>query len=395
MPNHPRGSLARIEANSHRTVTIETEWSSSIAAKCHPQEQSPIFQIPKELRDEVFRYATAPYESLDRCDNSDLLVCCAEHGIISPPPMRTFEPKTGSLRKASVTAILATCRRAWLEANGLPLRQAVPSFWLHEGGRRGQEVAYDTQSQQGVISRTNTIRPLNKAIADIFFKIHPKAHDEQPGRPPKPPFCRGYLEFPSLRGEWLRENPDLELDFTWILTMLQCPAMQDLLELRVELEAIDAADEPLLEFFRRRIRQAFQPIQTVRCLGCRWNIDLHESDLGKLVKPPDRKPCKRTVNCVAAMVWTVVEAKEARTNSDHHKCRPNLEELFTIGSTGSEAEYEGYDQERVESLQLEELLESENQVPHLECTQDCHLYREMYLEKWARQNSLLKFEPVS
>jgi len=100
----PPGIIKHIEAQTHRLVTIETKWTAQTFAKCHGQDQWMLYRLPQEIRDMTFAYATVPCNIPkygDRCS-----------------------------RVNSSTALLATCRRAWLETKRLPLSQVV--FWLHD-----------------------------------------------------------------------------------------------------------------------------------------------------------------------------------------------------------------------------------------------------------------------
>lgn len=100
--------LTRIEKTANATITIATTASPKNLAKCHPQDQSPIFKLPPEIRIKIFAFATAQTVSeaqkLSQWDHS-----C--HPQCSGPLV-------------ACTAILQTCRRSWLEACHLPLQQA-------------------------------------------------------------------------------------------------------------------------------------------------------------------------------------------------------------------------------------------------------------------------------
>ncbi len=101
------------------SVTIETEWNDSTTAKCHMQEQSLLFGLPKELRDNIFTLATSPDD-----DTSDRSGYGYTHAC----------SKLGQSHGACVT-LLSTCRRAWLEANHLAIGQAWHVFAPHEAPR--------------------------------------------------------------------------------------------------------------------------------------------------------------------------------------------------------------------------------------------------------------------
>lgn len=56
--------LLQIERRTGRTVTIETALTDDNLATCDPQNSSPLYDLPKELRDLIFSFATAPFEEL-------------------------------------------------------------------------------------------------------------------------------------------------------------------------------------------------------------------------------------------------------------------------------------------------------------------------------------------
>ena len=56
-PQHPLSLVEDIEEKTKRTVSIETALTNSNLAKCNPQFESPLYQLPKEIRDVIFDYA--------------------------------------------------------------------------------------------------------------------------------------------------------------------------------------------------------------------------------------------------------------------------------------------------------------------------------------------------
>ena len=106
--------VENIETLTKRAVLIETQATDANLAKCHPQTQSELFQIPSELRNTIFEYACAPYnDPRVKYDVPELCYIPDHH------------------RKRIVSwSILLICRRVWLEANHLPMQIADHTFRL-------------------------------------------------------------------------------------------------------------------------------------------------------------------------------------------------------------------------------------------------------------------------
>ncbi|KAK5172557.1 uncharacterized protein LTR77_002677 [Saxophila tyrrhenica] len=103
-------TIEEISYLTNQTVTIETERTDTNIAKCHLQEQSKLFGLPKELRDKIFTYTTW---------SKDI-----DYGA-GLPGFEKHTDRRARLGKTTSTTFLLTCRRAWLEASHLPMRQAV------------------------------------------------------------------------------------------------------------------------------------------------------------------------------------------------------------------------------------------------------------------------------
>ena len=111
-----------IEAIARRSVSIETRLNDNNLAKCNLQEQSPLFKLPAELRNLIFEYACLPYDTLEDKYNDTNFYYRPEH----------------QARHLTSYSILLTCRRAWLEANHLPMQFGDHTFWFRDPGRRPQ-----------------------------------------------------------------------------------------------------------------------------------------------------------------------------------------------------------------------------------------------------------------
>nr|POE47170.1 hypothetical protein CFP56_00502 [Quercus suber] len=115
----PERPIEIIERATQRKVTISrTLAPANLSRRCNPQRASPLYAtLPKELRDLVFAFATAP----------------------TPDARRAYDPtdywyRPGYTAPArTATTLLQTCRRVWLDAHAAPLRQAVHAFWFQRG----------------------------------------------------------------------------------------------------------------------------------------------------------------------------------------------------------------------------------------------------------------------
>lgn len=114
-----RGTLIKVIENGTKPcLSIETSANERNLAKCDPQAASPLYQLlPQELRVLVFKYACT--QSPDPRFEYDETAYYYRPGC-------TARPKTH-------TSLLLTCRRAWLEANALPMQQAVHAFYFRHG----------------------------------------------------------------------------------------------------------------------------------------------------------------------------------------------------------------------------------------------------------------------
>jgi len=106
-----------VEHKARRTVSIATDATLENLAKCHPQAQSPLFPLPQELRDLIYAFALAPWNSRAHAYGTREYYyrpdCVAKHMVL--------------------TDLLLTCRRVWLEANAVAIKQWRPRFWYGRG----------------------------------------------------------------------------------------------------------------------------------------------------------------------------------------------------------------------------------------------------------------------
>ena len=108
--------IEELENACAQTIVIEASETNDTLAKCNSQFQSPLFStLPREIRDLIWSFATAPVE--------DETQKYAVNGYYCRPGHRA--------RHKTYTSLLYTCRRVWLEANALPMLQAEHCFWYH------------------------------------------------------------------------------------------------------------------------------------------------------------------------------------------------------------------------------------------------------------------------
>lgn len=112
-----------IEHKTGKHVRIDTVETGDVLAKCHSQDQSTLFaQLPRELRNYIWAFATAPIED-------------DKHAYET----HKFYYRPGHVAKLKTDySLLLTCRRAWLEAHALPMLQAEHSFWYYRAAPDGR-----------------------------------------------------------------------------------------------------------------------------------------------------------------------------------------------------------------------------------------------------------------
>ena len=128
----PGVPVIKVENDTDRTVTIETQVTDTSMRKCNLQPQSRLFQLPGELRNAIFEFATRPYDD-PKNEISKMDFC--------------YRPGHEAKHKTS-TGVLLTCRRAWLEANTLPMLQAEHCFWFRDSERKPAWLRADNTSEE-------------------------------------------------------------------------------------------------------------------------------------------------------------------------------------------------------------------------------------------------------
>ena len=234
------GLVEQIERRTRRTVGIETTIDADTLAKCHPQSKSALFMLPKELRDLIFESACSQSP-----DNSEKYSENAHHYR----PGHTAKLKT-------YTSLLLTCRRAWLDANAMPMQQAEHAFWFQRG-------PYDQHVDTGWASNvrkerdryTRLVQSLTPSNLRSFTRIHLFMQMFQAEQMTQYTRLAGFFP-PSLRQpgakprrfqitirfsdwwDWERAEP-LRLRTEWVQGLLDSQLLSGVDEFSLELETVN------------------------------------------------------------------------------------------------------------------------------------------------------------
>ena len=226
-----------IETQSGMKVSIDTECTAENLAKCSPQDMSPLFALPAELRNMIFELATAPYDDME--NQYDVNSYCYRPGHHA--------------KRVTSTALLLTCRRAWLEANDLPMRQAEHCFWFKDEERRpawtqrdGELVGRSEEHRLAMFGRVLTLS--NRANIqhvhlfaqmywleahrwDVLGILTRRATDTWPK----------VLTITVRHTDWWWWENDALLDFkdSWLQQLLNSQIIAGVQEFRLELETLD------------------------------------------------------------------------------------------------------------------------------------------------------------
>lgn len=108
----------QVENRLKSAVYIETDRDDVDAlSKCDAQLYSPLFTLPFVVREQIFELVLSQYEDDTRPYDKNEPYCRPDYRA----PLRVD------------TALLLTCRLAWLEFNHTPLKNAVHPFWFYHG----------------------------------------------------------------------------------------------------------------------------------------------------------------------------------------------------------------------------------------------------------------------
>lgn len=234
----PVNLVDHIEDTTARRVGIIYDEDEAFG-KYAEQLASPLFStLPRELRDLIWAYATAPYEDPDQKFEGNEYYCRPGH----------------TARLKTDTNLLFTCRRIWLEANAMPMLQAEHSFYYHRA-------APDARSPQWMSKLTSHNRQ-NFGHLHLFAQMYLiEPLNDRSGS------LRNYfLQTPVVPGDfqprvlhvtlrhtdwwhWENEAP-LRLKDGWIRGLLDSPDLRSTETLLLELETLDykvSQLEPILE----------------------------------------------------------------------------------------------------------------------------------------------------
>nr|POE74671.1 hypothetical protein CFP56_37202 [Quercus suber] len=249
--------LAVIERTTQRNVTINRTLSpETLAHSCDAQRSSPLYTtLPKEIRDLIFAFATAPTPDPDRAYAATDYWYRPGH--------------TAALRTS--TALLRTCRRVWLEAHALPLRQAVHAFWFQRGPydtRPDRLWQWNLQAEFGRYrdwAAKLTARGLREVrLVHVFMQMHalelcveerwmttrffPSALVEKGFRPKVWRVTIRHSDW----ADWER-GQELRLDDGLVQNLLDAEELGVVEELRLELETLESRKDQLDEIVQRLV----------------------------------------------------------------------------------------------------------------------------------------------
>ncbi|KAK5124314.1 hypothetical protein LTR85_002017 [Meristemomyces frigidus] len=239
-PSEQRSNLVdSIEHKTKRTVGIDFSEHDAYG-KFNEQEASPLFSVlPRELRDHIWAYATAPYE-----DSNEKF----EETSYYYRPYHTARLKTD-------TSILLTCRRAWLEANAMPMLQAEHSFYYHRPAPDKRDPEWTARLTEHnrqnfghlhLFAQMYAIEGLraNKGrLRGYFLKGLAVAGDFQPRM----------LHVTVRHTDWWywEDEAPLRLQDGWVKAMLDSPDLRSTQTFKLELETLDYKVDQLAPILER------------------------------------------------------------------------------------------------------------------------------------------------
>ena len=238
--------VRRVQERTKLKVVIAVELNDSNLAKCHPQHASPLFRLPKEIRDLIFRFACAPTIDTTRLYNDTEYY---------------FRPGYEGPHKTYATLLL-TCRRAWLEGNALPLNLADLTFWFQHGPfdrHSDAEWAANVSNEKMRYNRfLNSLTDLSLSrMTNVTFYLqmfqaellrHPSKLStifplEMMKRGYSPRFLRLGLRHSDFW--WWEKGEPVALDSRWVQAVLDSSLLGGLRELWLELEVEESRVDQL------------------------------------------------------------------------------------------------------------------------------------------------------
>lgn len=257
----PRGLVEVIELRTKRHVSIETSQSDANLAKCHPQTQSPLyFKLPKELRDYVFK-----------------LSCTQSPKEQQGYDLNSYYYRPGhTARLKTYTSLLLTCRRTWLEANALPMREAEHAFWFQRGPHDRHP---DAGWQANIRNETDRYRRFFKSLnrhtlanvshVHLFMQMFQAEQLVPDGRMvhffPRSLVAKGLkpkrLTVTIRSSDWWdwERGRAICLPDNWVQRMLDCPLLSAVDEFALELETDERKTDQLDAIIQKVIKMEGKP----------------------------------------------------------------------------------------------------------------------------------------
>jgi hypothetical protein len=230
MAPSPRLQLVEsIEQKTGQKVVIDTIETDGVLAKCCQQNKSPLFTLlPRELRDLIWAFVTAPVGDTNKPFNKNAYFYRPGH----------------TARLKTDYNILLTCRQAWLEAHALPMLQAEHSFWYYRE-------APDARSKEWMANLTPldrkhfgtlhlyaqmyAIEPLTSQLDRLRDYFLPSASNGSDDFQP----ARFHVTIRHTDWWYWEDEAPLRFEYSWFQAMLDSPDLRRTETLKLELETLD------------------------------------------------------------------------------------------------------------------------------------------------------------
>ena len=238
--------VQQVQRATKQSVTIETALNEANLAKCNPQSQSPLYQLPQELRDLVFEFATT--------QSSD-----PRH----PYKATAYFYRPGhTARHKTHTNLLLTCRKAWLEANALPIQQAEHAFWfqrgpydLHDDPGWASNVRQERGRYGFFLASLTALNFENLKCVHLFMQMH-QAQELSKSNTiatffPLQQLHRGFkpkvFRITIRHTDWIKweSGEAVSLDPRWVQAVLDAPVLGGVEAFELELEVLESKKDQL------------------------------------------------------------------------------------------------------------------------------------------------------
>lgn len=234
------------ERKARRTVSIATDPTPANLAKCNPQPQSRLFSLPQELRDLIYAFALAPWD--DRAHS---------YGT------REYYYRPGHVAKQMVlTDLLLSCRRVWLEANTMAIKQWRPTFWY---GRGPESKEWMHGMERGHAKHDRFVKKMtDNALRNVTnLNLHAQMYRIEPMGDPnsgeqniaalfdpallRRGFCPRKLRVTIRHSDWWywENDESLRLETPWVQALLDSPLASCVENFELELETLERKKDQL------------------------------------------------------------------------------------------------------------------------------------------------------